>query len=150
MAYIRYHVGSSLVAAGVVYSITRSMAAAVACLGVGVFIDLDHVPDYFAAHGIKLNARAFLRACYEGRFARLLLLAHSWELVIVIAIVSWWSRFNPIVFGVFVGFAVHMLFDQFADEYHPFRYFLVFRIYKRFTTDIFKARCSLEREGPEA
>ncbi len=98
---------------------TRSASAVVAALIVGVFIDLDHVPDYY-------------RWLIQGKTDRVTFFAHSYEFIVPALVVSYFSEWSPIAVAATIAFIVHVVSDQIFNPVAPLTYFLTYRIFKRF------------------
>jgi len=128
------HLAGSTVAAGALYAATGSPTAAASCLLSGVFIDLDHLVDFFLLAGERFSPRAFSEWCRRSAQAKFLLLLHSYELFALL--VGWASLgADPVVWGAAAGVGVHLVMDQVGNRgiVPGFRlsggfYFLVWRL----------------------
>jgi hypothetical protein len=109
----KYHVMVSASVAGALYAATRSADLSLSCLIAGVFIDLDHVPDYMREYGNPLRIREFFLRFRRGEFDRIYLLLHGWEWIALLAVISWLSGWNHLITGTTIGMAQHILLDTF-------------------------------------
>jgi hypothetical protein len=78
----------------------------------GVFIDIDHVIDYFLNRGSRFNPRDFYNCCMELKLQRLSLIFHSYELVAVLWIAI--AAFSPgdIWKAAAIGYTQHIILDM--------------------------------------
>ncbi|MFQ5952711.1 MAG: hypothetical protein ACE5JK_04825 [Candidatus Omnitrophota bacterium] len=98
----------------------------------GVFIDLDHLIDYFLYFGWKFNLKDFFSHKYLAS-GRVYVIFHSWELVAIMWAFSFiFSWAIPIASGM----TLHLLIDFFfSHRSRPLFLFLFFRWYNRFKLD---------------
>jgi len=97
----------------------------------GTLIDIDHFFDYlFLNHG-DLNYRRFIKLCDGHKLKKLLLLFHSWEIVIPGLLLS---NGKPSLF-IFIGAFYHLVFDQFANQTRILTYFLSCRLANKLDRD---------------
>ena len=122
------HVVVSLAISSGVFYVFNSWAAAVASFIAGVFVDLDHVLDYFLSHGINLNVKKFFAACEENDFKKLFLFLHSFELLAVLWVLIYVMKLDIVWIAIAVGFTHHLLLDQFFNsKNNRLRYFFLYR-----------------------
>ncbi len=140
----KHHFWSSLVAGGALYFATGSGLSFTGAMLGGFLIDADHVVDQWWS--IKLGAPLLNRTVAEsadqswtqrlvGRFfrrrklLRLFLFLHSFELFLLLGIVSAIYQ-NPFFIGLFCGYGLHLALDLWR-HYHeftsPFFYFFFYR-----------------------
>jgi hypothetical protein len=131
---IQYHAAFSVILSGVLYSWFKSAELAVASLLSGILIDLDHIFDYMIEFGIPNNIREFFQSFYGGRFDRLRLVLHSWEIFFLMIVISWIIDWNMWNVGIVIGFGLHLALDQFFNRPSPYGYFLLWRYKKQFDT----------------
>ena len=109
----------------------KSWIAAAACFAAGVFIDLDHVFDYIlncVKNGFKPSIRHFFHSFEYEAFDYLVLLLHSWEFVPIWLALVWYLNWPPVLLGLLIGLASHLLLDQLFNKQAPGGYFLLYRI----------------------
>lgn len=111
----KYHVAASITISGILFLIFRSWGLAIASFISGIFIDLDHVLDYFFEHGIPLDIKKFFHFFYGEQYKKLTLILHGWEWLVLLLIASRLTDWNPWVTGLTIGWGQHMLFDRFYN-----------------------------------
>jgi len=122
--------------AGIFYWRFKKIRLVAVILAVSMFVDLDHLFDYWHFVG-SLDIRPFFQGVdYFFGSQKVFVLAHSWELVIFLLFWSWWKKI-PLVLAVSLALAGHFLIDQFT--YHPsiWGYFLIFRLKHGFSLSAF-------------
>src|SRR5262245_37067420 len=105
------HLVTTALACAGVYASTGS-AALTAGLAVGGFlIDVDHVFDYVVFERQRdLRPSAFLRYYLGGRVQRVVLVLHSYELAVLLAVLAWTSGVEAL-WGYVLGMALHLPLD---------------------------------------
>ncbi len=78
----------------------------------GIFIDLDHFLDFFLFSGEKFSIKNVISWCEDGRWERVSLIFHSYELYIVLGVITYYFPHN-ILIGIMLGVGLHLLLDQF-------------------------------------
>ena len=84
-----------------------------------VFIDLDHLVDYWYGRPRRWwHPGAFLDACYGKLNPKFICPLHSWELVILsgLALLAGWEYVPAWTFGAWVGYLCHMIMDQTGND----------------------------------
>ncbi|MBI4216769.1 MAG: hypothetical protein HY687_05200 [Chloroflexi bacterium] len=117
--------GHVVVSAGLGVSLglaTRSPTAGGVSLLVGVFMDLDHLPDYY---------RMFIQNRPNSNW----LFLHGYELLAPMLLWGYLASWHPLPVAVAVAHLAHLLCDQFTNRMHPLYYFLSYRAWKRFRHD---------------
>ena len=132
---LHHHTAFSLALSGILYMIFKSWSMAVSCLISGIFIDLDHIIDVAREHGWPIKVKQFFQVCRQGRFHKIVLLLHGWELLLLWGIASWLTGWNPWLTGAFVGFSTHLILDAFYNSTNIFTYSLIWRWKKGFHFD---------------
>lgn len=112
---LKHHLAISTGVSGIVYYFSESWGLTITSLIAGVLIDLDHLIDYFLNEGLKLDVKDFFKFYREERYRRLTIIFHGWEWLILLFLLSWFSRWNPILTGLFIGFTQHLLLDKFYN-----------------------------------
>jgi len=102
---------STVISAGV-YCLSGSLGLATISLLSGILMDLDHVIDYVLHHGGRFDIRDFFSFFYEERYNRLTLVFHGWEWLITLFILSWATRWDVVITGIFIGFSQHLVLDK--------------------------------------
>lgn len=130
------HVVISISVFTVLYLVFRSHLLAFAAFLFGIFIDLDHLPDYFREHGFNLDVKRFVYFGTDYRYEKATIFLHSWELFLIYSVIVFISPVNEILFGVFIGYSIHLIFDQFGNLSRPLSYFFIYRWKNNFTREI--------------
>ncbi|MBF0487162.1 MAG: hypothetical protein HQK98_03290 [Nitrospirae bacterium] len=133
----RVHTYTSSALGGVLYAITNSWQEAAALI-TGVFIDIDHIFDFLIFSGERLTIRNFTSWCDEMKWNRITLIFHSYELLIVLGFIAYYSG-SETVTGILYGAVFHVLLDQTGNlrkyQFSQWFYFLAYRIIKGFKKD---------------
>jgi hypothetical protein len=127
-------------AAGI-YTATSSVEMASAALFVGIFLDIDHIIDFFLFSGERYSIRGFTSWYYEGRWQRLILIFHSYELYALFGLVVYYNP-HPVLLSIFWSVGLHLILDQIGNRYlikafiiSPWFYFFTFRAWGDFHKD---------------
>ncbi|MBL7130357.1 MAG: hypothetical protein ISS45_02990 [Candidatus Omnitrophica bacterium] len=129
------HLVSSLIGAGIIYSIFGSFISAVIFFISGVFIDLDHIFDYVRQYGLKsLNIRTLSEICYEHKLDKLTIIFHSFEFLLILWIFITIFKLNIFWIALALGISVHLIIDQLSNGTFALSYFLTYRWIKHFNT----------------
>lgn len=119
-----WHIISSLILGALFFYFTKSINAGFIILLAGVFIDLDHILDFWKSRSKNFkNQKTFV-------------LWHGYEYLIILFVLAYYLNW-PVLLNAFIaGIALHYLLDVYnlkKDKKHVLSYFLIFRIVKRFT-----------------
>jgi hypothetical protein len=124
------HVISSVIVSALVWWWLRSSAAALACFLTGVFIDLDHVVDFFYNFPRHLKFQRFFKVFEFEVLENVFVFLHSWEFALV-----WLALLlcvpdvrQPVVLGLFIGFVTHLGLDNLFNRHSRWAYFLLYRL----------------------
>ena len=125
-----------------VYYFFRSFTAAVCFFAAGVFIDIDHLLDYWLYETKKpkltefLTVR-FLRKHWDNPYLldRMYVVFHSYEFAMLAGAVSMYLFGFTIGTAVFLGLLSHIITDNLENSIHPFTYFFFFRMARQFETE---------------
>ena len=112
-------VGHGVVSAGIgagIWAATGSVGAAPIALATGVFLDVDHILDFYVTYVKKDRGRVFV-------------LAHGWEYAtagMVFMLAVW---YHPWLLAAVLGLLGHVISDQIANRpKHPLGYSIAYRI----------------------
>jgi hypothetical protein len=130
----QYHAGISLVIAGALFAAFRSVSLSVSVVLAGIFIDLDHVFDYLREYGFRPDIKFFFHSFYAILYKRISVVFHGWEWVGLFAALTWFTRFDPILTGIFIGMTCHLICDQSCNGLSRWGYFFFFRLKNGFAT----------------
>ncbi|RJQ42628.1 MAG: hypothetical protein C4538_13245 [Nitrospiraceae bacterium] len=130
-----YHIAFSSLLAGIFYIITKSWTISVASLISGIFIDLDHIYDVLREHGRPFTIERFFSICYSCNFHKIMLPMHGWEWLLLFWAAAWFTKWNPVVVGILIGYSQHLLLDALNNSPHFLTYSLIWRWKKGFDYD---------------
>ncbi|RKX31166.1 MAG: hypothetical protein DRP22_04150 [Verrucomicrobia bacterium] len=157
----RYHAAFSVGSGLAAWMLSRSCGLTLGIVIGGIVIDLDHLVDYVAHYGWRLDVRRFFRASYFGEYKRAFLPLHAWELWLLAACAAlilpqeWLTGFT-------LGWGLHLLLDQVVNCPHPgaysllyrwrcnFRYELLFPLQARMHYSVSDSVSDAESESPPA
>jgi hypothetical protein len=122
-----YHVASSTLFAGILYLLFNSWSMALSCFFSGIFIDVDHIYDYLREAGFPFKVKDFIHAIYTAKLNRMTLFFHSWEVMFLILIITWFMNWHPLMVGILAGFGHHIILDKLYTGVPLRRYFFVYR-----------------------
>jgi len=127
------HVAVSIGAGVVLGLLLRSWIAGISCLLIGIFIDLDHLLDFWLNRGFSLRPSEFFDFCYRGTSRKFYDILHGWEFVPLIWLLTRFPRLEELGWGLTTGYALHLLGDQlFNGHLHRWTYFWSFRLFHGF------------------
>ena len=128
------HILASTTVGGISYYIFGSWQISVTVFLSGIFIDLDHILDYFLYEKkIKLDIKDFFYKCEALILNKVYLLLHSYELIIILAILAYFTN-DYIVLGLLIGFGTHIMLDLVANKVHFLGYSFIFRLINKFNS----------------
>ena len=148
----KHHFWSSVVTGGALYWATGSIAAFTGAIIGGFVIDSDHIIDQIWS--IRYGA-PFRRPQREGiesrpgpirrltnfirprKLLRLPLVFHSYELLVLIAIITAFVR-TPFLIGLLAGYVLHLALDMLRHHHEfnsPFFYLISYRLAQGFRRD---------------
>jgi len=92
---------------------SRSLRQSLIVLFVVIFIDVDHLVDYWKYYGLKLNIYEFLRLEYYAVMGSALIPFHGWEWSILLFYIAKLKK-NPwasIYMALSIGIFAHLTWD---------------------------------------
>ena len=105
------HLVTTAIACAAVYAGTESLALTAGLAAGGFLIDVDHVVDYVLFERQRdLRPGSFLRYYCEGKMQRVVLVLHSYELLVLLATVAWLTNVEWLWGWVF-GMLLHLPLD---------------------------------------
>ena len=125
------HAIISLSIGGVLWAVTKSPYSMASAFFTGVFIDIDHLVEYYWWFVKEDNSR-------------IIYFFHSYELLVPAFLAGYFSGWDPVVLGASIAFLGHLLTDQIANPVGPFGYFFTYRAMKKF-----QRRSIVNLEWPE-
>lgn len=129
---LEHHVALSAAVAGILMGVFHSWEMAVASLLPGIFLDVDHVADFLAQSRERFTIRRLFKVAYGRTLPKAYLVLHGWEWLFICGVLAWWTNANPWLFGLYLGWAQHMIADQFVNDAHGWSYFFFGRLLHRF------------------
>jgi hypothetical protein len=135
---IRTHLYTSTLLGGTLYSFTQSNQAAIFSFLSGVFIDLDHVLDFLIFSKEKLYIRNIFSWCEDGRWKKITLIFHSYEIYLILCIITYYFP-GDILIGILSGMGLHLILDQIGNRRRfglsLWFYFFIYRAFAGFHRD---------------
>ena len=108
----------------------------------GVFIDADHLFDYFAYFGWHFNLADFFHAGnYMEQAGKTYILLHGWEYLLPLWIIGRFLgkkvKARGLEWAVTLAYLGHLFWDQISFSHNPGAYFVVYRLLHHFSSTIF-------------
>lgn len=132
-----WHIISSLVLSVVILFFTRSITAGLVALLAGVFIDIDHLVDFWISKPKNpFSVKAFIDSdSYVKINKRIFVPLHAWEWVFLLFVVSY--QLNWLLLFIFaLSLGLHLILDTlyhiWQEKGSPLVYFITFRLIKKF------------------
>ncbi|MFA4880085.1 MAG: hypothetical protein WC650_00475 [Candidatus Doudnabacteria bacterium] len=131
---VKVHVLSSTILAFTFYYFTRSLAGAITLLFTGILLDLDHLFDFWKSRPHNpCNIGEFLHPKnYMRRNSKVLVLLHSYEIAILLGLITWQFHWQAVPFALSCAFTLHLILDDIGNNLKTFSYFLIYRAFKKF------------------
>ena len=126
------HLAASAAVSGALYALTGDAELSLASFVAGVFLDVDHIPDYLAEPRRSRSVSDFVQACVGRQLNRAYLVLHAWELLVGAALLTAFTGYGSVPLGLSAGFLHHMILDHIGNRVHPFGYSLLWRASKHF------------------
>jgi len=95
----------------------------------GIFVDLDHLIDYFLFYKHRFELKKFLNCSYLDS-GKVYVFLHSWEIILFIGILGFLLRSIELTM-LSLGFALHLSIDNLQRK-NRFCYILSYRMIKEF------------------
>ncbi|MDI6641081.1 MAG: hypothetical protein QME68_02050 [Elusimicrobiota bacterium] len=128
---LQAHIPIALAVSTATYFVSKSIEISVWCFIAGIFIDLDHLFDYFITKGIKFDIKDFFDKCYRCQLKKYYILFHSYEFIAILAVITYLFNSN-ILSGITIGSAVHLFLDVFSNSEHLLVYSFIYRLKSNF------------------
>ena len=107
---------------------TKSWPGTLACFLSGIFIDLDHVLDYWLARKrLLFTYKELFYFCAKEKEGKLYLVLHSYEFIALFWFMVYYYQWPVVWLGAAVGVSVHIFLDQLDNPIRPWVYFLCYR-----------------------
>lgn len=101
---------------------------------------------------MKIDIPHLVRKCAAYDFRKYYLFLHSWEIIILFGLVTWFVSPQGLMLGIFIGLTQHMIFDQAFNHTKPLGYFLLNRLKNKFAGNKvfnYDAVCASGTEKPQ-
>lgn len=85
-----------------------------ATIGVGVLMDIDHIPEVY-------------RRWVLDRPLKVWCVLHAYEWLPLAVLACWLTGWNPLAIGATLGFLGHLVSDHLANRLHPLAYCIIYR-----------------------
>lgn len=134
------HLLVALLLGFIVFWKSRSLKLIIILFIVTFLVDLDHIYDYFHFTGNLSFWEYFSKIDVFSTSQQAFILAHSWELVIILG--GWgWRRRQSAVLVASLALAGHLLVDQLTWTENLLAYFLALRAINQFSLVWFDNLC---------
>lgn len=134
-----YHIVSSLALATLIYFLGYGLTPALIAFLAGVFIDLDHLIDFWALKPKNpFDVRLFLNSEeLDNQKKYFLLFGHGWEWLFLVFLLTYFFHWDINLLCLGFGLALHFLLDianlkKGPNKYNPLTYLFFFRLIKGF------------------
>ncbi len=105
------HLVTTAVACAGVYAATGNATLTAGLAAGGFLIDVDHVVDYVLFERQRdLRPASFLKYYLGGKAQRVVLVLHSYELLVLLAALAWVTRID-VIWGWVLGMLLHLPLD---------------------------------------
>ena len=131
------HIVASSVTAAWFGVTTQSPVGTIACFLSGIFIDLDHVLDFYIfKKNLPRSYKELKDFCLDPS-GKIYLFLHSYELMAFLWVVVFCFKPSVLFVGLLFGMSVHLLLDQLTNAIYPLAYFIFYRLKLGFPKVIF-------------
>ena len=137
MRPLKHIIASAILGIGFLLFVRPPWAALIVFL-TGVFIDLDHLVDFWAFKPPRpFNVKDFLDSeKYDKQAKWIFVFFHSWELVVGFWLWAFLAHWPLWPTSIAAGATLHMILDienlKHPCKMHPLTYFLIFRAANKF------------------
>jgi len=122
------HLSVSIIVGVATFLTTKLISPSIACFLVGWLVDVDHIWDFYKNGCRGFNIKRFVYAMENGEIKKIYLYFHSYELLLVLVVLCYFTHFNYILSFTTIGFATHLFLDQIFNNINTFSYFITYRI----------------------
>lgn len=132
-----YHLVASLALAIILFVITKSITASIVIILAGVFIDLDHLIDFWVLKPENpFSVKEFLNSeKYNKQAKYIFVFFHAYEWLIILLVINYLLNWPLYLLAFTLAITLHLTLDLKNLRYHtmhPLSYFIIFRILKKF------------------
>lgn len=131
--HVNKHIIVSGITSGIFAFFSRSANAAIVCFLSGIFIDIDHVFDFWITKKkLFFSYKDLDTFCSQEKTGKLYLSFHSIEPILILWLIILYLNLNIVWVGLAVGLSLHLLLDITTNPLRPIAYFLYYRLKQRF------------------
>jgi hypothetical protein len=124
------HVAVSSLLAYIVFLWFHSKRAGIICFTYGIFMDLDHLFDFFlATNGISFNIVSFFTMDYFTVNGKVFVPLHGWEYVILYLGIGFIKKYRDISISLSFAIIGHLLIDHISYGIKFSEYFILYRLW---------------------
>jgi hypothetical protein len=132
------HVFLTLIVAGFIYYRYRNWRLVPVVILFGIFIDIDHLYDYFRYFGFQFNTRNFFNVnTYFKPGKTIFVLLHGWEYLLILPffakLLEKPLKMPGLALSVFLSYGAHLIFDHFSFPHNLLAYSLIYRYLHQFS-----------------
>lgn len=132
MAHLAIHFISGLIVGFIVWRIWKKpvLSYLFAILG-SVFVDLDHLIDYFIAFGWNFKLEYFLKGYQFLENGKIYVLFHGWEYVVILAVlvvILKSKTAKSVVLALALGLFLHISVDVVLNDMPIKSYSIIYRV----------------------
>lgn len=118
----------------------KPFASFFAALTGGLFIDLDHLFDYFLAFGSRFNLIYFIKGYQFMKNEKIYITLHSWEWVVLLLFIGYFinksvkinASFKKIILSIILSFSLslfsHLIVDVWVNHVTIPGYSIIYRV----------------------
>lgn len=115
----------------------KSIGCALASFISGVFIDIDHLFDYYSNHRtFTLKIQDIYETCAKLNLNKFYILLHSYELIALLWASIYLFSLPNLWKATAIGLTQHLIFDQITNPVYTFGYFITYRMLKGFKKEL--------------
>ena len=105
---------------------------AISCFTIGVFIDIDHLIDFWITAGTLPKSTSELNATLNS-YELVFLPLHSWEILLALMILT---PIHPAFFGATIGYFFHLLTDLIFNYAKIEGFLFMYRVNQKWRKEI--------------
>lgn len=102
-----------------------------------VFVDADHLFDYFKFYGLKFNLQQMISSSYFTDSGKVFVFFHGWEYVVIFLFLGKISRKTFVFYPLAITLFFHLAWDQISYTSNPLAYSILFRFLHGFDIHFF-------------
>lgn len=121
------HTLISAAGSGAIFAATGDVPAAAAFSLTGIFVDLDHFPDYWRDTGFNLKLKPFFAHFDRRAPDTLWLVFHGWEWPVLGMLAGAALGWPSWLLGGTAGWTLHLGLDQVFNHFQPLGYSFLYR-----------------------